>query len=156
LREAGVSFSIGVGFGYTAGVAGVHARRAIRLAKEGGGDVCYIVREDGSLIGPLAMSEPMQLDLPLVDVSLLKRAESAGLTSIYLTRLIEHTTRFGEMDYDARELASVLGVTIRSVHRFLLLWMDAGLVDIVGEEKGVSRGRPRLKYRMSFLNGLIH
>ncbi|QNK56986.1 hypothetical protein [Paenibacillus sp. PAMC21692] len=156
LREAGTSFSIGVGFGYTAGEAGVHARRAIRLAKEGGGDVCYIVREDGSLIGPLAMSEPMQIDLPLVDASLLKRAESAGLTSIYLTRLIGHTTRFGQIDYDARELASVLGVTIRSVHRFLLLWTDAGLVDIVGEEKGVSRGRPRLKYRVSFLNRLIH
>ncbi|GIO82686.1 hypothetical protein J6TS7_62960 [Paenibacillus dendritiformis] len=49
-------------------------------------------------------------------------------------------TRFGKVDYYAQELATVLGVTVRSVHRFLLALMDAGLVDIVGEEKGASRG----------------
>jgi predicted ArsR family transcriptional regulator len=55
------------------------------------------------------------------------------------------------MDYTAHELASVLGVTVRSAHRILLQWMDASLVEIVGEEKVSSKGRPRQIYRLSFL-----
>ncbi|GGD94415.1 hypothetical protein [Paenibacillus nasutitermitis] len=151
-RAYGVHLSIGVGFGYSAGEAGMHARQSLRLARDGGGDNCFIVREDESVIGPLEMTEPKGLDLSLVDAALVKKAEAAGLTSIYLSRLISHTTRFGRIDYYAQELASVLGVTTRSVHRFLLAWMDAGLIDIIGEEKGASRGRPRQKYRMTFLN----
>lgn len=151
-RAYGVHLSIGVGFGYSAGEAGMHSRRSLRLARDGGGDNCFIVREDESVIGPLEMTEPKGIDLSLVDAALVKKAEAAGLTSIYLSKLISHTTRFGRVDYYAQELASVLGVTTRSVHRFLLAWMDAGLIDIIGEEKGASRGRPRQKYRMTFLN----
>ncbi len=154
-KSFGLLLSIGVGFGYSAGEAGEHARQALRLAQDGGGNNCFILREDESVIGPLEMTEPMELDLSLVDSVLVKRAESAGLTSIYLSKLIAHITRFGKLDYYAQDLASVLGVTTRSAHRFLLNWMDAGLVDIIGEEKGASRGRPRQKYRIQFLNGLI-
>jgi hypothetical protein len=151
-RAYGVHLSIGVGFGCSAGEAGMHAWQSLRLARDGGGDNCFIVREDESVIGPLEMTEPKGLDLSLVDAALVKKAEAVGLTSIYLSKLISHTTRFGRIDYNAQELASVLGVTTRSVHRFLLVWMDAGLIDVIGEEKGVSRGRPRQKYRMTFLN----
>ncbi|MFL1675729.1 helix-turn-helix domain-containing protein [Paenibacillus dendritiformis] len=151
----GIHLSIGIGFGRSAAEAGVHARRSLQLACEGGGGMCFIVREDESVIGPLEINEPHELDLSLVDAALVKQAETAGLTSIYLSRLIAHMTRFGKVDYYAQELATVLGVTVRSVHRFLLALMDAGLVDIVGEEKGASRGRPRQKYRISFLSRLI-
>ncbi|MBB6735161.1 hypothetical protein [Cohnella zeiphila] len=155
LIEAGAALSIGIGFGCSAGEAETRARQSLFLAKEGGGNACYIVREDESVIGPLEMTEPMELGLALVDAALVKKAGEVGLTTLYLSKLIGHTTRYGRIDYYARDLASVLGVTVRSAHRFLLTWTDAGLVEVVGEEKGASRGRPRQKYRMSFLDDLI-
>ncbi|RKN85203.1 hypothetical protein [Paenibacillus ginsengarvi] len=151
----GLSLSIGIGFGRSANEAGTHARLALRNSKESGGDICFIVREDKSVIGPLEMTQPHEYDLSLIDANLLKRAEEAGLTSGYLSKLVAHVTRFGKTDYTAQELANVLDVTVRSTHRFLLAWLDSGLIDIIGEEKGKSKGRPKQIYRLSFLSELV-
>lgn len=151
----GLSLSIGIGFGRSANEAGTHARLALRNSKESGGDICFIVREDKSVIGPLEMTHPHEYDLSLIDAGLLKRAEDAGLTSGYLSKLVAHVTRFGKTDYTAQELANVLDVTVRSTHRFLLAWLDSGLIDIIGEEKGKSKGRPKQIYRLSFLSELV-
>ncbi|MEF3311816.1 hypothetical protein PV433_23300 [Paenibacillus sp. GYB004] len=151
----GLSLSIGIGFGRSANEAGTHARLALRNSKESGGDICFIVREDKSVIGPLEMTHPHEYDLSLIDANLLKRAEEAGLTSGYLSKLVAHVTRFGKTDYTAQELATVLDVTVRSTHRFLLAWLDSGLIEIIGEEKGKSKGRPKQIYRLSFLSELV-
>jgi len=151
----GLSLSIGIGFGRSANEAGTHARIALRNAKESGGDICFIVREDRSVIGPLQMTHPHEYDLSLIDAGLLKRAEQAGLTSGYLSKLVAHVTRFGKLDYTAQELAGVLNVTVRSTHRFLLSWLDSGLITIIGEEKGKSKGRPKQIYRLSFMSELV-
>jgi hypothetical protein len=151
----GLSLSIGIGFGRSANEAGTHARLALRNSKESGGDICFIVREDKSVIGPLEMTHPYEVDLSLIDAGLLKRAEEAGLTSGYLSKLVAHVTRFGKLNYTAQELAAVLEVTVRSTHRFLLSWLDSGLIEIIGEEKGKSKGRPKQIYRLSFLSELV-
>lgn len=154
-QKYGVSLSIGIGFGRSANEAGTNARIALRNAKDGGGSICFIVREDHSVIGPLQMSQPHEFDLSLIDAEFIRKAEESGLTSKYLSKLVAHITRTGKTDFIATELSAVLGVTIRSTHRFLTAWLDAGLVEIVGEEKGRSRGRPKQIYRLSFLEELI-
>ena len=50
-----------------------------------------------------------------------------------------------------RNLLPILNITVRSAHRILLQWMDAELIDIVGEEKLTSKGRPRRIYRLTFV-----
>lgn len=154
-QKYGVSLSIGIGFGRSANEAGTNARIALRNAKDGGGSICFIVREDQSVIGPLQMSQPHEFDLSLIDAEFIRKAEESGLTSKYLSKLVAHITRSGKIDFIATELSTVLGVTIRSTHRFLTAWLDAGLVQIVGEEKGRSRGRPKQIYRLTFLEELI-
>jgi len=154
-RKFDLQISMGIGFGQSANEAGKHANHSLRLARDGGGNICFIVGDEGSVIGPLEVSEQRDNEFVVIDPALQKKAESAGMTSLYLSKLVTHMTRFGKSDYYAQELADALGVTLRSVHRFLLMWMDAGLVDIIGEEKGASRGRPKLKYRISFLSDLI-
>lgn len=151
----GISLSIGIGFGLSANEAGTHARLALRHSKDAGGNICFIVREDRGVIGPLQMTQPYEYDLSLIDKVLLKQAEEAGLSMSYLSRLIGHVARTGKTEYIANELASILGVTVRSTHRFLTAWLDAGLIDVVGEEKGRSRGRPKQIYRLSFLQKLV-
>ncbi|WP_059173875.1 hypothetical protein [Bacillus sp. FJAT-27445] len=154
--ELGVTISIGVGFGRSAAEAGSHARLALRQSKELGGNVCYIVREDQSVIGPVDIITDTQYekyDLSITDAELLEKAEKAGMSAAYMTKLMARVARHKKYDYTAQELASTLDITTRSAHRILLKWMDANLVDIVGEEKITYKGRPRRIYRLSFILG---
>lgn len=149
-KSYGVSLSIGIGFGLSANEAGTNARSALRKSKEAGGNACFIVREDATVIGPLEMADPVQTILAPTEPALIKRAEAAGMTSAYLSRLLAHTARFGKLEYKVHDLASVLGISVRSAHRLLLLWADSGLVEVSGMEK-VPKGRPRQIYRFPFL-----
>lgn len=146
-KSFGHTLSVGIGFGKSANEAGTHARIALRQAKEAGGDVCYIVREDKCVIGPVEMGPQVVYELSVTDEKLLEKAEQAGMSATYMRKLLAQATRFGTVEYTAHELAPVLGVTIRSTHRILLQWLDAGLVEIVGEEKLAAKGRPRQVYR---------
>ncbi|MGM1046365.1 MAG: hypothetical protein ACQEXX_09500 [Bacillota bacterium] len=149
-KSHGISLSIGMGFGRTASAAGTNARIAMRKAKEAGGNACFIVREDGTLIGPLEMADPVQDVLSFTDAALIKRAEDAGMTSAYLSKLLHQRARFGKYEYKVHELANLLDITVRSAHRLLLLWIDNDLVEISGLEK-VPRGRPRQIFLFTFL-----
>lgn len=151
-QSFGLSLSVGIGFGTTAGEAGTHARSALRKAKEAGGNACYIVREDETLIGPLEMADPVQAILAPTDASLIRQAEEAGMTSAYLSKLLYHMARHHKYEYKVQELAELLGITVRSAHRLLGQWIDGGLVDVAAYEK-VPRGRPRQIYRFTFLAG---
>lgn len=153
-NELGITLSIGVGFGSSAAEAGNHARLALRQSKELGGNVCYIVREDRSVLGPVDITTNTQYeryDLAITDAKLISKAEKAGMSAAYMTKLMARVARHKKFDYTAQELASTLNVTTRSAHRILLKWMDAELVDIVGEEKVTHKGRPRRIYRLSFI-----
>jgi DNA-binding transcriptional ArsR family regulator len=154
-KTYGVSLSIGIGFGRSANEAGTHARAALRNAKDGGGNLCFIVREDRSVMGPLRISKPNEFELSLIDVGLIQEVEQAGMSSKYFSKLAATITRTGQTDFIANELSIILNVTTRTVHRLLLSLMDAGLVEIVGEERGPFKGRPNQIYRLSFLTKLV-
>ncbi|WP_318615587.1 hypothetical protein [Sporosarcina sp. YIM B06819] len=153
-NELSITISLGVGFGRSAAEAGNHARLALRQSKELGGNVCYIVREDRSVLGPVDITTHKQYErynLAITDPHLLDKAEKAGMSAAYMTKLMARVSRHKKIEYTAQELASTLNVTIRSANRILLKWMDAELVDIVGEEKVTHKGRPRRIYRLSFI-----
>ncbi len=153
--ELNITLSMGIGFGSTAAEAGNHARLALRQSKELGGNVCYIVREDRSVLGPVDITTHTQYeryDLAITDAELLDKAEKAGMSAAYMTKLMARVARYRKFDYTAQELASTLKITVRSAHRILLKWMDAELVEIVGEEKVTHKGRPRRIYRLSFID----
>ncbi|WP_373876518.1 hypothetical protein [Paenibacillus spongiae] len=149
-KTHGLSLSIGMGFGRSASAAGTNARVAMRKAKEAGGNACFIVREDGTLIGPLEMADPIREVLSFTDAELIKRAEDAGMTSAYLSKLLHNRARLDKYEYKVHELAALLGITVRSAHRLLLHWIDQGFVEVSGLEK-VPRGRPRQIFKFTFL-----
>ncbi|MDO3409959.1 hypothetical protein QWJ34_09315 [Saccharibacillus sp. CPCC 101409] len=149
-QSYGLSLSLGIGFGLSANDAGTNARSALRKAKEAGGDACFIIREDATLIGPLEMADPVRAILAPIDAELIRQAGEAGMTGAYLGKLLHHMARFEKYEYEVHELASLLNITVRSAHRLLIQWMDGGLVEIAGYEK-MPRGRPRQIYRFVFL-----
>ncbi|CAH0119982.1 hypothetical protein PAE9249_02491 [Paenibacillus sp. CECT 9249] len=140
-KTYGTILSLGIGFGASGNEAGTNARKALRKSKEAGGNVCFIVREDQTLTGPLEMADSMQTVLSPTRAELIKKAEDAGMTSSYLSKLLNHMARCGKTEYNVHELASVLQIRDRSAHRLILLWMDNGLAEIAGMEK-VAKGRP--------------
>ncbi len=151
----GITLSLGIGFGSTASEAGNHARLALRQSKELGGNVCYIVREDRSVIGPVDITTHTQYEryeLAITDAHLLERAQKAGMSAAYMAKIMARVARHQKIDYTAHELATTLKVTVRSAHRILLKLMDAELVDIIGEEKLTQKGRPRRIYRLTFVD----
>ncbi|CAM4398281.1 GGDEF domain-containing protein [Paenibacillus endophyticus] len=154
-QKFGLSLSIGIGFGRSANEAGTHARSALRKSKDAGGDTCFIVREDKTFIGPLAMADPIEITLSMTDAALIKKAEEAGMTSVYLSKMLAHVARSGRVDYMVHELAAILGITARSTHRLVLQWIDYGLVRIAGVEK-VPKGRPRQIFKLSFLEDKVN
>lgn len=150
---------IGIGFGLRAFDSGRHAKQALYQAKENGPNVCYIVREDNSVIGPIDTTVFInyeQYPLAITDLQLLKRAEKAGMSASYISKLMGRITKHQKYIYTAEELAQTLNITLRSANRILLKWLDAGLVDIIGEEKLAHRGRPKRIYYMQFLEELKH
>lgn len=146
----GLGLSLGVGFGASANEAGTNARAALRKSKEAGGNAAFIIREDQTLIGPLEMSDPVQNVLSPTDVELIKKAEDAGMTSAYLSKLLANAARYGKYEYKVHDLAALLNVTVRTAHRLLQLWIDNGLVEVCGMEK-VPKGRPRQVFRFIFM-----
>src|SRR5699024_6224101 len=115
--ETGVTLSIGVGFGNSANDAGTHARMALRQSKDFGGDICFIVRENRNVVCPVTWENPLVYDLSVTDSALLEKAKKSGMTATYMSKLMAQVERQNKTNYTAQELASILGITIRSTHR---------------------------------------
>ncbi|MCH7323091.1 transcriptional regulator [Solibacillus sp. MA9] len=156
-EELHINCTIGIGFGINAYESGRHAKQALYQANDNGPNVCYIVREDSRVIGPIDTTVFInyeQYPLAITDLQLLERAEKAGMSASYISKLMGRITKHQKYIYTAEELAQTLNITLRSANRILLKWLDAGLVDIIGEEKVAHRGRPKRIYFMQFLEEL--
>lgn len=150
----GIGLSIGVGFGYTALAAGKHANLAFTQSSDAGGNVCYIVREDQSVFGPVASTAFHAYDkyqITITNPSLLEQAEKMGMSASYMNKIMSRVSRHNQLEYTANDLAEILDITLRSANRILLKWIDIGLVSIIGEEKPTRHGRPRRVYRLNFI-----
>lgn len=143
-----VTVSMGVGFGLTAIQAGTHARIALEKAKETGGDACFVLLENKHLLGPLGSTRAVDYRLRTLEPELLAQAEAAGMTSVAFNRLMACATRLRQDTFTANELAPILGVSVRSTHRLLNQLVAAGQARVVGEEKLLTRGRPRQVYKI--------
>lgn len=157
-EELHIQCVVGIGFGAYPNDAGMHAEKALYQARETGKNVCYIVREDARAIGPIDTTVFLnyeQYPLTITDLELLERAEKAGMSATYISKLMARLAKHQKYIYTAEEIASTLNITLRSANRILLKWLDAGLVTIIGEEKLTHRGRPRRIYSISFLENLM-
>src|SRR5690606_12772804 len=125
-----------------------HARMALNQSLDFGGQQCFIVKENRSVIGPIKKEVPLTYPLTVTDEKILKKAEKAGISPAYLEKIIAILQRKSVKTFTAQDLANSLGITTRSSHRILLKWLDAGIVKISGMEKVQTRGRPRQVYQL--------
>ena len=149
-RQLNIRLSIGVGFGRSAIEAGEHSRIALYQAHDYGGSSCFIVKEDRSVFGPVEVAAPITYPLTVTDQEMLLRAERAGMNAAHIEKLRAILRRKNINEFTAHELANMMGITVRSAHRIILKWMDAGIISVIGTEKLLSRGRPRQVFRLDF------
>src|SRR5699024_5056477 len=62
-KQFKIKISVGIGFGFTANEAGTHARMALLQSVDQGGEKCFIVKEDRSVIGPVENDIPLTYPL---------------------------------------------------------------------------------------------
>lgn len=144
----GLKVSVGIGFGVSANEAGSHARIALDQAIDFGGEKCFIVKEDRSVIGPVEKQAPLTYPLNFTDKEWQTKAEKVSISPYYLRKVLSIIHRQSKDTFTAQELASTLSITARSAHRILSSWLDADIVEIAGTEKLRSKGRPRQVYKL--------
>lgn len=141
----GLAASLGLGFGLTASIAGAHARAAFDQARRHGGG-CYAMTADRRLMGPLGQATESKAVRP-PESGLAALADTTGIAAKPLRRLVSHLTRF--QTFTAHEIAPVLGLSLRSAHRILARMEQAGVVEVVGQERLRTPGRPRQVYKLT-------
>lgn len=152
-RSLRTTVSLGIGFGLTAAQAGTHARIALKRAQADGGDCGYMLLGNRRLIGPIRPGHPagegapLSYDLRTIDPETLRKVEAAGISAESLGRMAALVKENRLALFSAQDLAPLLGVTLRTVHRNLTKLEQLGIVQVVGEETLTRLGRPRRIYQ---------
>ncbi|MED4750600.1 transcriptional regulator [Brevibacillus choshinensis] len=149
VNQLNLTASIGIGLGRTANEAEIKAREALQKARVGGGRSCYIVMQDGDVLGLLGNERVIGYSVRSDDPQRLQFARKTGLSVGTVNRLISYCQGHGSSKVTAAELATGFGITIRSARRILSRLEQSDLANIVGEEQPVSRGRPRQLYQLN-------
>lgn len=137
---------MGIGLGRTANETMQNAKKALNYSLKKSGPQCYILQEEGQLIGPLGGSQQLHYSHRELDQDTIQAARKAGLSVASINRIFSLLDSIGTKNVSASDLADGLEITLRSARRLLKTLEDAGLARVVGEEQPVGRGRPRQVY----------
>lgn len=136
--------SIGIGYGKTAREAKKNAAVGMMRAAHLGGSRAFIVYNDNKIVGPLlasAKEHPLN-ETASVDQSFLNIAEKTEISVNTVFRLHGIIASQGKNRFTARELASLLGVTLRTMNRILAKLTHHGFCYEVGKRVVNKAGRP--------------
>src|SRR5699024_10934544 len=115
-----VNISVGIGFGITANEAGTHAKMALLQSIDNGGGKCFIVKEDRIVIGPVENNIPLTYPLNITNKEVLKKGTKSSVSPYYLGKVISILKRKNTDTFTANDLATSLGITVRSANRTLV------------------------------------
>lgn len=153
-QQTDMKANMGIGIGKTANEAELHAREALKKAKKTNMNY-YIYDENGEIYGPTRGTSPISYSLRNDNKQLLDLAEKANVSVSTINRLLSFFDVHGKTTVNANELASGLGITLRSARRLLNKLEQAELVAVTGQEQPAHRGRPRQIYSLNFDSWLI-
>jgi len=145
----GWSVCQGIGIGWTANDAEMHAKEAlVKAAMEI--DACYAVLENRTILGPLGKNTQLTYSSRSQDPLRLAMAKRVGLSVGTLNKLMALQGQIAKPSLTALELANWFGITLRSARRLLSLLINHDLASVVGEEQPINKGRPRQVYALRF------
>ncbi|WP_055668915.1 hypothetical protein [Desnuesiella massiliensis] len=140
--------SIGLGFGYTANQAEQNSQEAIKYCGTFNKNCCYVVMEDGMVMGPLERGKNIEFYSRSEDEALLKLAEKSKVSVGTLNKIVGLTKALNKDVITANDIADTMNITLRSARRILSALEEADIAKVVGEEQPAGRGRPRQIFKI--------
>ena len=149
ILKTGLHPNMGIGFGSTAYQSEIHASKALNHAKAAKGSFIYLVDENGALDGPLGSESAISYDLISRDDQVEQIAQETGMSGAYIARLMTLIQLRGDAEFDVKELADCLNITVRSAHRIIRKLLERGYASVCGKESS-GAGRPKTLVRLHF------
>lgn len=137
---------IGIGYGRTAKMAEANARHALRLSKGSGGNCCFLVTEEGNIIGPIK-EDKYQAQNPW-DTGLQELAKKLSMNVFNLNKLKSSLRRLDKKDITPKELSTSMNISQRSARRILSQLEEKGAAKVIGIKNMSGKGRPPLVYKV--------
>lgn len=138
--------TVGIGFGRTAKMAETNARQAVKLSKENGSDCCFLVTEEGKVIGP--MREDRGAIKSVADLDLEELAKKLNMNVINLSKFKSSLRRLGKNKVTAKELSEYMNISQRSARRILAQLEEKGAAKILENKSVLGKGRPSRVYQV--------
>lgn len=138
----------GVGFGHTAFDADFNARMALKRSRQEKGNTYYIVDAKKRVAGPIGHQGVLEFDSVSTGEEVQKVALETGLSTTYISKIINLTTKLDTNLVDSKKMAELLMVTERSARRILKKLLDAGYAEVATSSQQNSVGRPIRIYRI--------
>jgi len=143
------SVRIGWGSGLTLYQAKKNAQLANKEASAHGGNCSYAITEDDSIIGPLNSETLLQYSnyqsKEVADLS-----ANLKVSPLTIQKIIGVTNKLNTNELSAEDLATNLGITLRSANRILSKIVDNNGASVIQEKQEKLRGRPKKIYSIHF------
>lgn len=146
-----LNFTVSVGYGYGEDISEAKylASLANKEAKYKPYTCSYLATSMDELVGPLTSENNIIVQNSKMEYYE-KVAKRVGLSPINVQKIIATMKILKTDNLTAQDLANQLSITVRSANRFLNKLMEAGVAEVVGEDFGTSRGRPKNVYKIDF------
>jgi len=147
-----IVFASGVGYGNTVYDAEKNARIALNHAMEIDKSAIFIVEEQGQITGPITndKKEAISYAIRVDDKEVLRISDEIKLSPAYISKIQSIVERTSSDAFDAKSIATLLEVSIRSARRILGVIVEGGYAEIIAKESVSKTGRPRQIYRINF------
>lgn len=151
-NQKNIVFASGVGYGNTVYDAEKNARIALNHAMNIDQSATFIVEEQGQITGPITndKNEALTYAIRVDDKEILRISDEIKLSPAYITKIQSIVERTSSDAFDAKSIAALLEVSIRSASRILKNIVDGGYAEIIAKESVSKTGRPRQIYRINF------
>lgn len=141
--------NIGIGYGETSLAAEENARLALHHAENFSEFCAFLVDSNGTVEGPLEDEQRIKFAYRTEDKIIHDKLRQAGVTITTFNKILSVQGNMGRQSITASDVADWLKMTRRNAQRILTSLLEQGLVEIIGEEAPVVRGRPRKIYKIS-------
>lgn len=138
--------TVGIGFGRTARIAESNARTALSLSAREGGNCCFLIAEEGKVIGPMRSETSScsgELEMDLEDL-----AKKLNMSILNLRKIKSALRHINKTGITPQELGAAMNLSERSARRILSQMEKKGAARIVGNRALYDKGRPRLIYKV--------
>lgn len=139
--------SIGIGYGKTVKEVKNGSHLGMTRASKRGGNLAYVVYDGKKIIGPIKGLAQTKEPARIIDEKFLRISEKVGVSINTVYKIYCIVEQHGQSGITAKELATLLGVTARTVNRLIEKFEASGFIKTIGKRVIDGAGRPSRVFR---------